>query len=111
MAFVRQSFEPEPVDMDGTKDVEMQVLIGKEEESPTCIMRRFKVASGGHSPHHSHDYEHVVFVVSGEGTLLASAEEHRLENGTSLLVKPNEIHQFRADKGGELQFLCIIPIM
>lgn len=111
MAFVRHNYEPQPVDMEDTEGVEMQVLIGKEEGSPTCIMRRFKVAAGGHSPHHSHDYEHVVFVVSGEGTLFASDKEHRLAAGTSLLVEPNEIHQFRADQGSELQFLCIIPKM
>lgn len=109
MAFVRPDFQPSPVNQDGVKNVEMQILIGKEEESPTCIMRRFKVSAGGYSPHHSHDYEHVVFVVSGKGTLFASGAEHVISAGTSLLVKPNEIHQFRADKGEELQFLCIIP--
>ena len=111
MAFVRNTYDPEPVDMDGVKDISMQVLIGNEEDSPTCIMRRFKVESGGHSPHHSHDYEHVVYVVSGRGTLFASGEEHEISEGNSLIVHPNEIHQFRADKGDELQFLCIIPKM
>lgn len=111
MAFVRQTYEPDQVETDGVKDVEMQVLIGEAEESPTCIMRRFKVSADGHSPQHSHDYEHIVFVVSGKGTLFASGEEHEIAAGISLLVKPNEIHQFRADRNEELQFLCIIPKM
>ena len=111
MAFVRNTYNPEPIELEGVKDVSMQVLIGNEEDSPTCIMRRFKVESGGHSPHHSHDYEHVVFVVSGKGTLFASGREHEISEGISLIVHPNEIHQFRADKGVELQFLCIIPKM
>jgi len=111
MAYIRDKFEPKPVDSPEVKGVSMQVLIGKDEQSPTCIMRRFRVEAGGYSPHHQHNYEHVVYVLSGKGTLLASEKEREITSGNSLIVQPNEIHQFRADQGETLEFLCIIPKM
>ncbi len=109
MAFIRKTYEPQPIEQEGVKDVSMQVLIGEEQDAPNCIMRRFKIECGGFSPHHRHNYEHTVYVVSGKGTLLASGEEYEIAAGDSLIVYPDEIHQFRADKGVELQFLCIVP--
>jgi len=109
MAKVKNEFEPKPIDMEGVKDASMQILIGEAENSPTAIMRRFKVEAGGYTPKHTHDYEHVVFVLSGKGTLYASNGEFDLQTGTHLIVDPNEIHQFKADCGEQLEFLCIIP--
>ena len=109
MAFIRGKFEPQPVESEEMKGVSMQILIGEEEGAPNYIMRRFRVEAGGYSAHHSHDYEHVVFILSGKGTLFASDDKFRLAGGTSLLVEPNEIHQFRADRGEALEFLCTIP--
>lgn len=109
MAFVREGFKPQPVVDEGVKGVGKQVLIGEAEGSPNSIMRRFIIGTDGHTPRHRHDSEHVVFVLSGKGTLFASNDEFKLRQGTSLLVEPNEIHQFRADRGEHLEFLCIIP--
>ena len=109
MAFIRDKFKPQPVDSKEMKGVTMQILIGEDEGAPNYIMRRFRVEAGGYSAHHSHDYEHVVFIISGKGTLFASGEEFKLAEGTSLLVEPNEIHQFKADRGEVLEFLCTIP--
>ncbi len=99
------------MEAEGAKDVSMQVLIGEAEGAPNFIMRRFRVEAGGHSPRHSHDYEHVVYILSGSGTLFASGEEFELLEGVSLIVNPNELHQFRADKGEPLEFTCTIPII
>jgi quercetin dioxygenase-like cupin family protein len=72
-------------------------------------MRRFRIEIGGHTLKHKHDYEHMAFVLSGLGTLFASDKEFKLKKGTSLLVHSNELHQFRADRGKHLEFLCLIP--
>ena len=111
MAFVRDGYNPKKVEDAAVKGVSMQILIGKEEESPTCVMRRFYVESGGYTFKHTHDYEHVVFVLSGKGTLYAENGDFELNEGTHLLVKPNELHQFKADRGEHFEFLCTIPLM
>ena len=109
MAYIKRSFNPASAEMKGAEGVKMQVLIGADEGAPNFVMRRFLVAPGGHSPRHQHDYEHVVYILAGSGTLFASNQEFDLEAGFSLLVSPDEEHQFLADKGEELEFLCTIP--
>jgi len=109
MAIVKERFDPTPVEMEGVRDTDMQILIGEAEKSPTAIMRRFRIKLDGYTPRHTHDYEHVVFVLSGKGTLYASNNDFELSMGTHLLVEPNELHQFKADRGEQLEFLCIIP--
>ena len=56
-----------PVDMDGVEGVSMRVLLGREHGMPNFSMRHFVVEPNGHTPHHSHDYEHQVVVMAGEG--------------------------------------------
>ena len=72
-------------------------------------MRQFVVAPGGHTPRHSHPYEHEVYVLEGEGEVVEGDRPHALAAGDFVLIKPDEIHQFRNTGGGQLKFLCLIP--
>ena len=98
------------MEMEGAKNVSMQILIGKEEGSNNIIMRKFTLGVGGHTPHHTHDFEHVVKIVSGNGYLLDSAgKKNSLQPGQSAFVAPGELHQFQNASSNEpFEFLCII---
>jgi len=100
----------QPVKMEGAKDVGIQVLISDVDAAPNFAMRRFTVAPGGHTPHHTHDNEHEVFVLSGEGTLVFDGEEYPLHPGSFALVDPGVIHQFRNAGDENFVFLCVVPI-
>lgn len=101
---------PGPLDMPGTKDVAMRILVGRSDGAPNFSMRQFRVAAGGFTPRHTHDYEHEVVVVGGQGTVEYDGSDHPLREGDVLLVAPNVLHQFRADCGDELRFLCFVPV-
>ena len=58
-------------------------------------MRQFEIAVGGHTPKHTHPYEHEVFVLEGEGVVLEGDHEHALRSGDVVYVQPDEMHQFR----------------
>lgn len=104
------SIKAEEVHMDGAKDVKMQILIGTGDESDNIIMRQFKIAPGGHTPRHTHDYEHVVKIESNKGIIIdEDGVEHELCKGQSVFVKPNELHQFKNPFGEDFEFVCIIP--
>ena len=45
----------------------------------------------------------------GAGIVVEGAVEHPLRAGDVVLVKPNEIHQFRNTGDRPLKFLCLIP--
>ena len=58
-----------PVEMDGVQGASMAVMVGRDDGAPNFALRSFQVESGGHTPRHSHDYEHEIYIVSGSGTL------------------------------------------
>lgn len=101
---------PQPLDMPGTRDVSMRVMIGRSDGAPNFALRQFRVAPGGFTPRHSHDYEHEVVIVGGSGTVEYAGDAHPIREGDVLLVAANELHQFRADRGSELRFLCLVPV-
>ena len=102
-----------PVQMEGVKGVRMAVMVGREDGAPNFALRQFVVEPGGHSPRHSHDYEHEVFIVQGSGTVLLGGTEHAIKAGDVVYVPADEEHQFRAGAGNDgpgMTFLCLVPV-
>jgi quercetin dioxygenase-like cupin family protein len=98
------------VEMDGASNVDRQILIGPDDGSDNIIMRRFTIHPGGYTPHHNHNFEHVIKVMSGKGIAVdENGQEHHLQSGQSLFVKPNDMHQFKNLNTELFEFLCIIP--
>src|SRR5882757_1191151 len=93
-----------PVDMPGSSGCQVRWLIGEREGAPNFAMRQFEVEPGGHTPKHSHPYEHEVFVLEGSGVVLEGEAEHPLSAGDFVLVTPGEVHQFRNTGATPLKF-------
>jgi quercetin dioxygenase-like cupin family protein len=104
-----------PVQMDGVKGVKMAVMVGREDGAPNFALRQFIVEPGGHSPRHSHDYEHEVFIVEGSGTVLLNGREQPIKAGDVVYVPADHEHQFKAaapgpSTPGGMKFLCLVPV-
>lgn len=101
-----------PVNMDGVEGATMAIMVGRADGAPHFALRQFAVEPGGHTPRHRHDYEHQVYVVGGQGTVLLGGRENPIRGGDVIYVPANEEHQFRSlqDQAGPLRFLCIVPI-
>ncbi len=99
-----------PVEMPGVDGAEMAVMVGREDGAPNFALRQFRVRPGGHTPQHSHDYEHEVFVVEGGGTILLEGERRPIRAGDVIYVPAEAEHQFRADPDAGLRFLCLVPV-
>ena len=84
-------------------------LISDKDGAPNFTMRLFQVEPEGFSPYHSHDYEHVVYVVHGNGELRYVSGTTKFQAGDSIVVSPNEEHQFRNTGNEPLLFTCTIP--
>jgi quercetin dioxygenase-like cupin family protein len=98
-----------PVEMAGVQGIRMAVMCGREHGAPHFSLRQFVVDPQGHSPRHSHDYEHEVYVVKGGGTVLLGGQERPIRAGDVIYVPADHEHQFRA--GGEgMTFLCLVPV-
>lgn len=104
-----QQVPQQPVAMEGSRGCQVRWLLGERDGTPNFAMRQFEVAPGGHTPRHSHPYEHEVFVLEGEGQVIEGDQPHALKAGDVVFVQPDEVHQFRNTGGVPLKFLCLVP--
>lgn len=89
--------------------VSKKIPIGKNEGWEGYTLRAFKIAPGGHTPKHQHDWEHVNYVISGRGRLIMAGVEHEIAETDFALVPPNTQHQFQNPYDKDLEFICIVP--
>ena len=89
--------------------VTMRVVIGPDEGAPFFNMRVFEVQPGFSSPHHSHWWEHEVFVLSGEGVVKTEQGDLPISHGSAVFVPGGEMHQFQNRGDTVLRFLCLVP--
>ncbi|PLX99416.1 MAG: cupin [Desulfuromonas sp.] len=101
-----------PMQMAGAVNVTKQVPIGKDDGAPLYSFRVFTVKPGGETPYHVHDFEHMNYIIAGEGVLVNEAGEIQpVKAGDFAMVLPNEKHQYRnTSAAGDLQFICGVPL-
>lgn len=103
--------EKSEVNMEGAEGAFKQIPLGSKDGAPVYSYRVFTVKPGGHTPYHRHPYEHMNYIIEGQGALVNEAgEERALKVGDFALVEPDEKHQYRnksADK--ELKIICGVP--
>lgn len=104
-----EQVESQVVEMEGAKGCSVRWLVSESDGAPTFAMRQFQVDVEGHTPRHSHPYEHEVFVLEGQGVVYEGNVEHPLKAGDVIFVKPDEVHQFRNTGSVPMKFLCLVP--
>ncbi len=97
--------------MEGAKDVWKQVPISRNDGSPSFSFRVFTIAPSGHTPFHSHPFEHLNYIIEGQGVLVTEqGTEHEVRRGNFALVLPDEKHQYRNKSDSEpLVMICAVP--
>ena len=94
---------------EGASGLKVRWLITKEMGAENFAMRLFEMKPEGHSPLHSHPWEHEVFILEGEGVVVSAKGERKIKAGDVIFVPPNEKHQFRNNSDKTLKFLCLVP--
>ncbi|MBM4398718.1 MAG: cupin domain-containing protein [Candidatus Cloacimonetes bacterium] len=101
--------ELQPVKVEGAVGTQIRWLVAEKDGAPNFALRMFEVESGGHTPYHKHAWEHEVYCLEGEGTLVFEGNEYAFKANDSIYVDPDKMHQFKNTGNGKLKFLCIIP--
>jgi quercetin dioxygenase-like cupin family protein len=78
--------------------------------APVYALRLIEVAPGGHTPRHSHPYEHENFVIEGQGRVQIDGEWHAVSVGDVIFVPPNARHTYVNAGDTPFKFLCGIPV-
>ena len=98
------------LDMDGAKNVYKQIPISAADGTPTFSFRVFTIEPGGHTPRHTHSFEHLNHIIDGHGTLLAKYHEYKIKKGDFAMVPPGEAHQYRNTSASKpLVMICAVP--
>ena len=103
--------EKKKVQMDGATDAWKQLPLGSADGAPVYSYRVFTLEPGGNTPYHSHPYEHMNFIIEGEGVLVnETGEVHPLKAGDFALVNPNEKHQYKNNSSDKIfKMICGVP--
>lgn len=85
------------------------VIDEKADGAPNYALRVIEVAPGGHTPKHSHPYEHENFIVEGQGRVLIEAQWHEIGPGSVVFVPAGALHTYENTGDAPFRFLCGIP--
>jgi len=108
MAVVRKYKDTEAITV--REGATKRVVLGPRQGAPTFVMRIIELESGASSPHHSHDWEHEVFVLSGRGAVVDEEGEIAIEPHDAILVAPHVRHTFRNTGEDTFRFMCLVPL-
>jgi quercetin dioxygenase-like cupin family protein len=111
------NFEWEGVDRrkyktDGTvfRDIERFSLLGEGEKEHELNFqtRYFEIRPGGYSSLEYHRHPHSVVIIRGNGSMVLGSEVFELNLHDVVFVSPGTLHQFHADRGEPLGFICVV---
>jgi quercetin dioxygenase-like cupin family protein len=100
---------PDPAGEEGASRIAVRWLISEKDGAPNFSMRVIEIEPGGHSPYHHHPWEHEVFILEGNGTLVYEEKEILFTRGDVIFIPPGEQHQLRNSATERLEFICLIP--
>jgi quercetin dioxygenase-like cupin family protein len=91
------------------KNATGRVVIGQADGAKKFCMRVFEIAREGMTGKHAHEWEHEVFVHSGNGAILRDGKWVSLSTGSVIFIKGKEEHQLKNTGDSPFIFVCVIP--
>ncbi len=104
----RSDIQPASIEDSEMKGVKFYPLITSRDGAPNFALRVFEVGPNGYSPKHSHEWEHEIYIISGDGNVLTKSGKVPIEKDHALLIEPHELHQIQAGERG-IAFICVVP--
>jgi quercetin dioxygenase-like cupin family protein len=91
------------------------VLISSKDGAPNYVMLHNDPMEPGAVSHantggHTHQWEHVVFILEGCGTLVCDGKSYTVSQGDAVLVPPNVRHQWRNETRSTLVRATFNPV-
>jgi quercetin dioxygenase-like cupin family protein len=99
--------EVEAKEVEGGSKVKMKWL--NTAGSENFAVRHFEFEPGGYSPLHSHPWEHEMFILEGQGSVVGEKETKTVVAGNAISIPAGETHQVRNTSEKTLKLLCMIP--
>ena len=96
---------------DEAPGVSIRWVIDEEKDgAPVYALRVIEVAPGGHTPDHTHPFEHENFIMEGQGRVQIAGKWFEVTVGDIVFVPPNTQHTYVNTGDEPFKFLCGIPV-
>ncbi|REL33081.1 cupin domain-containing protein [Rhodohalobacter sp. SW132] len=93
---------------DNFRDIHRYTLLGDEHSELNSETRYFEIQPDGYSSLEYHRHPHSVVIIRGSGSVILNDELHSIQSFDVVYIGPETIHQFHADNGEELGFICVV---
>ncbi len=92
------------------KGVHRYSLLGEREaeQSLNFHTRYFEIEADGYTSFEYHRHPHSVIIIRGSGTVILGDTLHNISLHDVVFVAPGTLHQFHADRGEPLGFICTV---
>lgn len=94
----------------GARGVRRKTLVDPSVGSLRFHLRYYRIEPGGRTPLDVHDYEHIVVITKGRGSLVTvengSPSIKSVKQGDVIFIGSREPHQFVNTGEAEMEFLC-----
>lgn len=91
-------------------DVTKRVAIGPKDGATNFAMRVMELEAGKSSPFHTHDWEHEVYILEGEGKVISDGNSAMIKKDSIVFIPPNEKHYFINTGREVLNYICVVPL-
>ena len=98
-------------DIEAAPGVKMRIVAGPDEGAANFVMRLFEIQPGSGTPHHTHTWEHEMFVIEGRGVLKSGNTEKPLGEGDAVMVLADEQHGIINTGKDILRAICVVPLV
>lgn len=90
------------------KGIHRCTLLKDESPGLNVETRYFEIQPGGYSSLELHKHTHSVIILRGSGSVILDNELQRIREHDVVYIAPETIHQFHADNGQPLGFICVV---
>jgi quercetin dioxygenase-like cupin family protein len=96
---------------DEAPGVTIRWVIDEERDgAPIYALRVIEVASGGHTPDHTHPFEHENFIIEGKGRVQIDGKWFEVGVGDVVFLPAGSQHTYVNAGDKPFKFLCGIPV-
>ena len=100
---------PTHYDSAAAQGIAARVVLGKADGAANFTMRVFEIAPGGHTPLHTHAWEHEMFIHAGAGEVFGNGRWNPVQAGNVVFIPGEEEHQIRNPHQDLLVVVCLVP--
>lgn len=102
------------LDVNGTVElpgVVKREVVNQSDGAPNFCMRVFEVQPGSATPSHSHNWEHEIFILEGNGAAVGPHGETPVSQDSVVFIPANEHHCIMNKGDSLLRLICVIPFV